>query len=52
VNRPTAPIEEKKKRRLQRLSCLDQDAGLSVPILDDVPVDAIPKFDAKSSDNA
>jgi hypothetical protein len=53
VNRPTAPIEEKKKkRRLRRLSCLDQDAGPSVPILDDVPADTILKVGAKSSDNA
>jgi hypothetical protein len=53
VNRPTAPVEEKKKkRRLQRLSCLDQDAGPSVPILDDVPADAILKVDAKGCDNA
>jgi hypothetical protein len=31
---------------------LDQDAGPSVPILDDVPADTIPKVDAKRSDNA
>jgi hypothetical protein len=50
---PTAPVEEKKKkRRLRRLSCLDQDAGPSVLILNDVPADAITKVDAKSSDNA
>jgi hypothetical protein len=53
VNRPIAPVEEKnRKRRLRRLSCLDQDAGPSALILDDVPADAIPKVDAKSSDNA
>jgi hypothetical protein len=51
VNHPTAPVEEKKKRRLRRLSCLDQDAGPSVPILDDVSMDAIPKVDAKGCDN-
>jgi hypothetical protein len=52
VNHPTAPVEEKKKkRRLQRLSCLDQDVGPSVPIPDNVPADAIPKADAKSYDN-
>jgi hypothetical protein len=46
VNRPTAPVEEKKKKRqLQRLSCLDQDAGPSVPIPDDVPTNAIPEVD-------
>jgi hypothetical protein len=31
---------------------LDQDAGPSVPIPDDVPADAIPKVDAKGCDNA
>jgi hypothetical protein len=33
VSRPTAPAEgkRKKKRRLRRLSCLDQDAGPSAP---------------------
>jgi hypothetical protein len=41
-----------KKRRLRRLSCLDQDAGPSIPILDDVLADAIPKVDAKGCDNA
>jgi hypothetical protein len=53
VNRPTAPIEEKKKKRqLRRLSCLDQDAGSSVPIPDDVLADAIPKVDAEGCDDA
>jgi hypothetical protein len=53
VNRLTAPVEEKKKKRqLRWLSCLDQDAGTSVPIPDDVPADAIPKVDAKGCDNA
>jgi hypothetical protein len=53
VNRPTTPIEEKKKkRRLRWLSCLDQDAGPSIPIPSDVPADAIPKVDAKGCDNA
>jgi hypothetical protein len=53
VNRPTALVEEKmKKRRLQRLSCLDQDASPSASIPDDVPADTIPKVDAKGCDNA
>jgi hypothetical protein len=53
VNRPTAPIEEKrKKRRLRRLLCLDQDAGPSVPAPDDVPAEAIPEVDAKGCDHA
>jgi hypothetical protein len=53
VNRPTAPVEEKKKmRRLRRLSCLDWDAGPFVPIPDDVPADAIPKVNAEGCDDA
>jgi hypothetical protein len=52
VNRLTAPVEEKKKRRLRRLSCLDQDAGPSVPIPDDVLADAIHEADAKGCDDA
>jgi hypothetical protein len=53
VNRPTAPVEEKKKKRqLRRLSCLDQNAGPSVPIPDDVPADAITEVDAKGCDDA
>jgi hypothetical protein len=52
VNRPTAPVEEKKKRRLRRLSCLDQGAGPSALIPDDIPANAIPKVDAKGCDNA
>jgi hypothetical protein len=53
VNRPAAPIEEKKKkRRLRRLPCVDQDAGPSVPILGDVLVDAISEVNAKGCDDA
>ena len=53
MNRPTAPVEEKrKKRRLRRLSCLDQDVGPSVPVPDDVPVEVIPEVDAKGCDRA
>jgi hypothetical protein len=53
VNRPTALVKEKrKKRRLQRLSCLDQDAGPSVPVPDDVPAEAIPEVGAKGCDPA
>ena len=48
VSRPTALVEEKrKKRRLRRLSCLDQDVGPSVPAPDDVPAKAIPEVGAK-----
>jgi hypothetical protein len=47
-----APGEEKKKRRLRRLSCLDQDAGPSSSILGDGMVDAIPKVNAEGCDDA
>jgi hypothetical protein len=47
VSCPTASVEEKrKKRRLQRLSCLDQGAGPSALVPDDVPVEALPEVDA------
>jgi hypothetical protein len=53
VNRPAAPVEEKnKKRRLRRLSCLDQDAGPCMPILGDVLVDTIPEVNAGGCDDA
>jgi hypothetical protein len=46
VSRPTAPVEEKKKkRRLRRLSCLDQDAGPSAPVCDEVPAEVLPGVD-------
>jgi hypothetical protein len=40
VSHPTAPAEgkKKKKRRLRRVSCLDQDAGPSVPATEEVLV--------------
>jgi hypothetical protein len=53
VNSPAAPVEEKKKKwRLRRLLCQDQDAGPSVPILGDVLVDAIPEVNAEGCDDA
>jgi hypothetical protein len=53
VKHPTAPVEEiKKKRRLQRLSCLGQDVGPSVPVPDDVPIETIPEVDAEGCDRA
>jgi hypothetical protein len=52
VSRPTAPVDEKKKRRLWRLSCLDQGAGPSAPARDEVPVEVLPEVDAKSCDCA
>jgi hypothetical protein len=47
VCRQTAPVEEnkKKKRQLQRLSCLDQDAGPSAPVCDEVPAEVLPEVD-------
>jgi hypothetical protein len=47
VSRPTAPVEEKKKkkRRLQWLSCLDQDAGPSAPICEEVPAEVFTEVD-------
>jgi hypothetical protein len=41
VSHPTAPAEgkKKKKRRLRRVSCLDQDAGPSAPAIEEVPVE-------------
>jgi hypothetical protein len=53
VNRPAAPIEEnKKKRRLRRLLCLNQDAGPSALFLGDGLVDAIPEVNVEDCDNA
>jgi hypothetical protein len=52
VNRPTAPVEEKKKKRLRRLSCLDQDVGPSALFLDDGLVDAIPEVNVEGYDGA
>jgi hypothetical protein len=52
VNHQTAPIKEKKKkRRLRRLSCLDQDVGPSTLIPDDVPADAITEVDVEGCDD-
>jgi hypothetical protein len=50
VSRPTAPVEEKRKKR--RLSCLDQGAGPSALVPDDVPTEVIPEVDAKGCDRA
>jgi hypothetical protein len=53
VSRPTAPVEKKrKKRRLQRLSCLDQGAGPSAPVRDEVQAEVLPEVDAKGCDRA
>jgi hypothetical protein len=51
VSRPTTPVEEKKKKRwLQRLSCLDQCVGPSASVHDEVPVEVLPEVDAKGCD--
>jgi hypothetical protein len=53
VNRLAAPVEEeKKKRRLRRLSCLEQDVGPSALFLGDGLVDAIPEVNADGCDDA
>jgi hypothetical protein len=53
VSRPTAPVEEKKKKRqLRRLSCLDQGAGPSAPARDEVQVEVLPEVDAQGCDRA
>jgi hypothetical protein len=41
VSHPIAPAEgkKKKKRRLRRASCLDQDAGPSAPAAEEVPME-------------
>jgi hypothetical protein len=43
VSHPTAPVE--KKRWLRRLSCLDQDAGPSAPVRDEVPAEVLSEVD-------
>jgi hypothetical protein len=47
VSHPTAPAEEKKKkkRRLQQLSYLDQDAGPSAPVCEEVPTEVFTEVD-------
>jgi hypothetical protein len=47
VSRPTAPVEEKKKkkRQLRRLSSLDQDAGPSAPVCEEVPAKVLTEAD-------
>jgi hypothetical protein len=53
VNHPAAPVEDKKKkRRLRRLSCLEQDAGPSALFLGDGPVNTIPEDNVESCDDA
>jgi hypothetical protein len=53
VNHPAAPVEEKKKkRRLQWLSCLEQDAGPSTLFLGGGPVSTILEDNVEGCDDA
>jgi hypothetical protein len=47
VSHSAAPVEgkKKKKRRLRRVSCLDRDAGPSVPATEEVPVELFTRVD-------
>jgi hypothetical protein len=50
-NQPTSPAEgKKKKRRLRRVSSLDQDAGPYVPIAEEVPVPEFAEADPNGCD--
>jgi hypothetical protein len=50
VSRPTAPAEEKrkKKKRLRRLSCLDQDDGPSTHVCEETPTEVFTEVDPVS----
>jgi hypothetical protein len=52
VSHPTAPAEgkKKKKKRLQRVSCLDHDAGPSAPTAEEVPVELFTGADPNGCD--
>jgi hypothetical protein len=52
ANQPTSPAEgqKKKKRRLHRVSSLDQDAGPSVPAAEEVPVSAFTEAETNGRD--
>jgi hypothetical protein len=50
TNHPTSPAEGKKKRRLQRVSCLNQDAGPSAPAAEEVPVPIFAEADPNGCD--
>jgi hypothetical protein len=54
TSHPTAPVEgkKKKKRRLQRVSCLNQDAGPSAPATEEVPVEIFTGADPNGCDPA
>jgi hypothetical protein len=52
ASHPTAPAEgkKKKKRRLRRVSCLDQDDGPSAPAAEEVPVELFTGADPNGCD--
>jgi hypothetical protein len=52
TNHPTSPAEgkKKKKRRLHRVSCLNQDAGPSAPAAEEVPVPVFAEADPNGCD--
>jgi hypothetical protein len=52
ANHPTSPAEGKKnkKRRLHRVSCLNQDAGPSAPAAEEVPVPVFAEADPNGCD--
>jgi hypothetical protein len=52
TNHPTSPAEgkKKKKRRLRRVSCLNQDAGPSAPAAEEVPVPVFAEADPNGCD--
>jgi hypothetical protein len=54
ASHPTAPAEgkKKKKRRLRRVSCLNQDAGPSAPVVKEVPVELFTGADPNGCDPA
>jgi hypothetical protein len=53
ASHPTAPAEgKKKKRRLRRVSCLDQDAGPCAPAAEEVPVELFTGADPNGYDPA
>jgi hypothetical protein len=54
ASHPTAPTEgkKKKKRRLRRVSCLDQDAGPSAPAVEEVPMELFTRADLNGCDPA
>jgi hypothetical protein len=51
ADQPTSPAEgQKKKRHLRRVSSLDQDAGPSVPVAEEVPVPEFAEVDPNGCD--